>query len=137
MHFQKNSHMDQSYQSPDNQSSAVAADQMRRKPTQRRRDFPQYRFWRHHGLSVRAATAVAAIGCKSLDEIRDLGWHYFHDRQNCGIRTLQELSDLVGGWPDAPRRYTAWVQRAPDDVLIEELRRRGITVESGKASCPP
>jgi hypothetical protein len=83
---------------------------------------------------VRAATTVAAIGCKSLDEIRDLGWHYFHNRHNCGIQTLQELSDLVGGWPDAPRKYTAWVQRAPDDVLIEELRRRGIMVESDKAS---
>lgn len=134
MHFRKNSCMDQRDQSPGHQSSAVAAGQMRRKPTRRRRDSPQYRFWRHSGLSVRAATAVAAVGCNSLDEIRDLGWNYFHNRQNCGIRTLQELSDLVGGWPDAPRRYTAWVQRAPDDVLIEELRRRGITVENGKAS---
>jgi hypothetical protein len=44
------------------------------------------------------------------------------------IDDASELSDLVGGWSDAPRKYTAWVRRAPDDALIEEPRRRGIPI---------
>jgi hypothetical protein len=123
VHLHKNFHMDQ-----DRQSSPAAADRVSRKPARKRGDPAQYKYWRQHGLTVRAAAAVAAVGCKSVDEIRERGWHFFERRGNCGTRTLQELSDLVGAWPDAPRRYVAWVRRAPDEVLLEEIRRRGIAV---------
>jgi hypothetical protein len=105
------------------QLSAVVADET----------FADLRFWRDQGLSARAAAAVAAAGCQSVDEIRDLGWRFFEGQDNCGRRTLQELSNLVGGWPDAPGTYGAWVRRVPDDVLIEEMRRRGIAVGSDEA----
>jgi hypothetical protein len=134
VHYRKNFRMDPSNQSRDDQSSAGTADQTSRKPTRTRRDSAEYRFWRRLGLSVRAAAAVAAVGCQSLDEIRGLGWSFFHRRKNCGTRTLQELSDLVGGWPDAPRTYSKWLRRAPDDLLIEELHRRGIPTGRGDAS---
>jgi hypothetical protein len=134
VHYRKNFRMDPSNQSRDHQSSAEAAEQTSRKPARTRRDSAQYRFWRLHGLSVRAATAVTAVDCKSLDEIRGLGWCFFHGRKNCGTGTLQELSDLIGGWPDAPRTYSKWIRRAPDDLLIEELHRRGIPAGRGDAS---
>jgi hypothetical protein len=129
MHLHMNFHMDQ-----DRQSSPAAANQVSRKSARKRADPAQFKYWRLQGLSVRAASALAAVGCKSRDEIRDLGWHFFRRRENCGNGTLQELSDLVGGWPDAPRRYVAWVRRAPDEVLLEEIRRRGIAVGCGEAS---
>lgn len=95
--------------------------------------FAHLKFWRDQGLSARAATAVAAAGCQSLDDIRNLGWHSFEGRDNCGRGTLQQLSNLVGGWPDEPRKYSKWVRRASDDVLIQEMRRRGIAVGSDEA----
>jgi hypothetical protein len=152
-------------------------------PTRKRRDFAYFGFWLGHGLSVRAATAASAAGCRSLDELRVLGWHAFRNRRNCGARTLQELSDLVGGWWDAPRKngtrfetvidgsrqeqrrirdancrvefastvavafdsdptseqydgtpVARWIHRASDQTLIEELRRRGISVEYGETT---
>src|SRR5580698_923728 len=106
----------------DPQSSPAATDKVSRKPARKRGDPALFKYWRHQGLGVRAAAAVAAVGCKSVDEIRERGWHFFERRGNCGNRTLQELSDLVGTWPDAPRRYEAWVRRAPDEVLLEEMR---------------
>lgn len=129
MYLHKNFRM---YQ--DRQSSPAAADQVSRKPARKRGDPTLFKYWRHQGLGVRAAAAVAAVGCKSVDEIRDRGWHFFERRGNCGSRTLQELSDLVGAWSDAPRRYVAWVRRAPDDVLMAEIRRRGIAVGGGEAA---
>ena len=129
VHFRKNFRMDW-----DSQSSAVAADQVSWNPARKRGDPAHFKYWRQQGLSVRAAAAVAAVGCKSVDEIRDRGWHFFERRGNCGSRTLQELSDLVGTWPDAPRRYVAWVRRAPDEVLLEEIRRRGLAVVHGEAA---
>jgi hypothetical protein len=128
VHFRKNLRMERNPQ-----SSPAAADQVSRNSPRRRVDPAQFKFWRQRGLSVRAAAAVAAVGCKSVDEIRDRGWHFFERRGNCGMRTLQELSDLVGAWPDAPRRYVAWVRRTPDEVLLEEIRRRGIAVGGGEA----
>lgn len=124
-------------------------------PSRKRGDFAYLGFWLGHGLSVRAATAAAAAGCRSLNELRDLGWRAFQHQNNCGSKTLKELSELVGGWPDAPckdsrtkrlqemsmiavrpsdvlRNYHAWVRRASDDALIEELHLRGIAVESDK-----
>ena len=115
------------------QSTAAIADQTRENPTETQSDFARVRFWREHDLSVRAATALAAAGCQSLDEVRELGWTFFHCQENCGHRTLQELSDLVGGWTDAPRNYRAWVRRAPDEVLLAEMRRRGFAVGSDEA----
>jgi hypothetical protein len=106
------------------QSVAIVADE----------PFALLRFWRDQGLSARPAAAVAAAGCQSLDEIRDLGWHFFKGRGNCGRGSLQELSNLVGGWPDAPRKYSGWVRRAPDEVLLAEMRRRGIAAGSDDAS---
>ena len=97
-------------------------------PTRRRGELAYFGYWRGYGLSVRAATAAAAAGCRSLDELRGLGWHFFEHRKNCGTRTLEELSQLVGGWPDAPRRHDALIRCASDDALISELRRRGIPV---------
>jgi hypothetical protein len=43
-------------------------------PARKRRDFAYLGFRLGHGLTVRAATAAAAAGCRSLDELRDLGW---------------------------------------------------------------
>jgi hypothetical protein len=98
-------------------------------PTKRRGELAYFGYWRGYGLSVRAATAAAAAaGCRSLEELRGLGWHFFEHRKNCGTRTLEELSQLVGGWPDAPRRHDALIRCASDDALISELRRRGIPV---------
>jgi hypothetical protein len=134
VHYRKSFRVDRDNQSRDDQLSAGTADQTSRKPARTRRDSAEYRFWRRHGLSVRAAATVAAVGCKSLDEIRGLGWCFFQRRHNCGTRTLQELSDLVGGWPDAPRTYSKWIRRAPDDLLIEELHRRGIPAGREDAS---
>jgi hypothetical protein len=114
------------------QSTAAIADQTRGNPTGTQSDFAHLRLWREMGLSARAVSVVAAAGCRSLDEIRALGWHYFRRQENCGLRTLQELSELIGGWPDAPRKYSALVRRASDDVLIAEMRRRGIAAESGE-----
>jgi hypothetical protein len=131
VHSRKNFHIDQ-----DRQSSPATADRLRRKPARKRGDPALFKYWRHQGLGVRAAAAVAAVGCKSVDEIRDRGWHFFERRGNCGTRTLQELSDLVGAWPDPPRRYVAWVRRAPDEVLLEEMRLRGFTVVHGEAPWP-
>ena len=71
-------------------------------PSRKRRDFEYFDFWCSFGLSTRAATAATAAGCRSLDELRDMGWHGMQFEQNCGLRTLEELSNLVGGWPDAP-----------------------------------
>jgi hypothetical protein len=128
VHFRKNFRMER-----DPQSSPAAADQVRRKSARKRGDPSLFKYWRHQGLSVRAAAAVAAVGCKSVEEIRDRGWHFFERRRNCGNRTLQELSDLVGAWPDPPRRYVAWVRRAPDEVLLEEMRVCGFAVVHGEA----
>ena len=115
------------------QSPSAVADQASEDCADTRGDFARVRFWREHDLSVRAATALAAAGCQSLDEVRELGWTFFHCQENCGHRTLQELSDLVGGWTDAPRYYRAWVRRAPDEVLLAEMRRRGFAVGSDEA----
>jgi hypothetical protein len=126
MYFRKDIRMDR-----DRQSLAVEAELANRncKGTQGNSAF---RFWREQGLSARAATAVAAAGCQSLDEIRGLGWCFFLRQENCGNRTLQELSDLVGGWPNLPRKRGAYLRHTSDDALIDELRRRGIAVGSGE-----
>jgi hypothetical protein len=118
----------------DRQSSAVEVGRASRNPAGRRSDFAHLSFWKAQGLSVRAATAVAAADCQSVDEIRDLGWLFFRRQENCGNRTLEELSDLVGGWPDAPRKRGPWIRRASDDLLIKELRRRGIPAGRGGLS---
>jgi hypothetical protein len=129
VYFRKNICMDRG-----RASIAAKADQANGNPTKSRRDFADFRLWRDQGLSARAAAVAAAAGCRSLDEIRDLGRSFFLRQENCGNRTLQELSDLVGGWQNLPHERHAWVRRAPDGVLIDELRRRGIAVGSGKAS---
>ena len=124
VHSRKSFHIDQ-----DRQSSPAAANKVSRKPARKRGEPSLFKYWRHQGLGVRAA---AAVGCTSVDDIRDRGWHFFERRRNCGTRTLQELSDLVGVWPDPPRRYVAWVRRAPDEVLLEEMRLRGFAVVHGE-----
>jgi hypothetical protein len=91
-------------------------------------DLTYHKFWLSQGLSTRAATAATIAGCRSLHDISSLGWQFFRHQENCGTRTLDELSNLVGGWPDAPPRRDAWLRRIPDDILIEELQRRGIAV---------
>jgi len=103
-------------------------------PAGKRGVFGNLGFWLDLNLSIRAATAAAAVGCQSVDELRGLGWRFFQCQENCGTRTLQELSELVGGWPDAPRRRDTWIRRASDDLLIEELHRRGIAAGSDAAS---
>ena len=105
--------------------------------TRKRGEFAYFGFWLNQGLSVRAATAAAAAGCRSLDELRDLGWRFFKYQNNCGTKTLEELSALVGGWPDMRRRGDTWIRRASDTMLIRELRRRGISVGSGEPACQP
>lgn len=139
-------------------------------------EYAYFTFWRGQGLSVRAATAAAEAGCRSLEDLRGRGWWAFQDRRNCGLRTLLEMSALVGGWADAPiqadpgalpygaefmKHYrrrkvrrpdwaapasatmsalkpasehretgsdpeTAFVRRASDQALLEEIQRRGI-----------
>ena len=115
-------------------SIAAKVDQANGNPTKSWRDFADFRLWRDQGLSARAAAVVAAAGCRSLDEIRDLGRSFFRRQENCGNRTLQELSDLVGGWQNLPHKCDAWVRHAPDSLLIDALCRRGIAVGSGEAS---
>jgi hypothetical protein len=97
-------------------------------PTRRRGELAFFGYRRGYGLSVRAATAATAAGCRSLDELRGLGWHFFEHQKNCGTTTLEELSQLVGGWPDASRRHDALIRCVSDDALISELRRRRILV---------
>lgn len=128
MYFPKNARAERG-----NQSSVAVADQATRNPAPTRGDLAHFRFWKEQGISVRAATVLAAVGCKTRDEVRDLGWHFFQQQGNCGGRTLQELSDLAGGWPDVPCKYRAWIRHTPDDVLLEEMRRRGIAVGSDAA----
>lgn len=79
-------------------------------PVRKRREFTYFRFWLAHGLSVRAATVAAAADCRSVDDLRELGWQTFQAKKNCGTRTLEELSELVGGWPDAPPRNLARIE---------------------------
>lgn len=129
MYFRNNRRMDR-----DHHSLTIAAEQASKNPNRTRDNFAHFGFWRDQGLSVRAATAVAAAGCQSPEEVRDLGWRFFLRQGNCGPRTVEELSDLVGGWPDARRKYVAWLRRVPVDLLIEELRRRGIAVGRRNAS---
>jgi hypothetical protein len=114
--------------SRDSHSLVQASKRPSQDPNMPRCDSVQYQFWRDQGLGARAAAAVAASGCQSVDEIRDLGCNFFRRRDNCGPQALQQISELVG-WPDAPPQSGAWVRRVSDDVLIEELRGRGITVE--------
>jgi hypothetical protein len=105
-----------------------------KQPAAARRDGLAYlKFWLDFGLSVRAATAAATAGCQSLDELRGVGWRYLQHQENCGTRTLQELSELVGGWPDAPLKRGEWIRRVSDDTLIEEVQRRGLAIESDAA----
>ena len=129
MDFHKNSDMDQ-----DHQSLAVEVGKANRSATKPRRDFVDFRFWRGQGLSARAAAVVSNAGCQSVDEVRDRGWSFFLRQANCGNRTLQELSDLVGGWRNLPRKRGSWLQHASDEVLIEELRQRGIPAGGNRAS---
>jgi hypothetical protein len=127
MYFRKDIRMDR-----DRQSLMAEADLANRNSNRMQSD-AAFKFWRGSGLSVRAATVVAAAGCQSLGDIRDLGWSFFLRQENCGNRTLQELSDLVGGWPNLPRKRGAWLRHTSDGALIDELRRRGIAVGSGEA----
>jgi hypothetical protein len=110
---------------------AARIDQVNQPPAAQRGDESCLKFWTDQGLRIRAATAAAAAGCRSLDELRAVGWRFFENRENCGTRTLQELSDLVGGWSDAPPRRGAWIRRVPDDTLIEEVQRRGLVFSGG------
>jgi hypothetical protein len=96
-----------------------------------RDDFEQFQFWRDQGLSVRAASAAAASGCRSVRELRQLGWRYFEYQANCGAKTLRELSAHVGGFPDALGRDATFIGRALDTALVKDLRRRGYAVVSG------
>lgn len=99
----------------------------------RQAQFGMLQHWMGKGLSVRAATVIAAADCQSLDDIRRLGWWYFQGQRNCGLVTLMELSELVGGWPDMPARRHNSARRLSDKLLVEELHRRGVIVASGKA----
>jgi hypothetical protein len=72
---------------------------------------------------------VAAAGCRSLADLRRVGWRHFEGRDNCGRQTLAELSEFIGEWPDPPGNRDVWIRHASDDFLIEELRRRGHMVE--------
>ena len=96
--------------------------------------------WRHVGLSLRAASALADAGCDSIEEVAKLGRTYFAGKPNLGKKTLQELAALVGFWPerktviDAVAAALAMTITDPDeardiatDVLIA-LRRSGFVV---------
>jgi hypothetical protein len=107
---------------------ATATTHAGRQAAVRADNFTYYKFWLAQGLSTRAATAATLAGCRSLRDLSRLGWQFFRHQENCGPRTLAELSDLVGGWPDAPPKRDAWLRRFSDDSLIEELQRRGIAV---------
>lgn len=120
------------HQLPSRRSTAAAYPG--RKSAAKAGDFTYHKFWLGQGLSTRAATAAAIAGCRSLRDLRSLGWRFFHRQENCGPRTLQELSDLVGGWPDAPPKRDAWLRRVPDDTLFEELQRRGIAIGCDETS---
>ena len=64
--------------------------------------------------------------------------HFYRNDQGASRRltfaqvAMSNLSAPVVGRPDAPRKYHAWIRCASDSVLIEELRLRGIAVESGE-----
>ncbi len=68
-----------------------------------------------------------------MDDLQAKGWRFFQQQENCGERTIAELNDLVAavtgaGWPDMPAPRGPWIQRAPLDTLMDELRRRGVAV---------
>jgi hypothetical protein len=92
--------------------------------------FTNLQFWRAQGLSTRAATVVAAAGCWSWRDLRKLGWRYFEGQENCGKRTLTELSTFIDGLPAVPNRHGAWIRQVSNDFLMAEVRRR--RVGSGK-----
>lgn len=60
-----------------------------------------------------------------MEELRALGWRALRDEKNCGTTTLQELSKLVGGWPDAPRAYTARPESGGTVKGADRKRSRG------------
>lgn len=96
-----------------------------RKPRFRlRTEFTNLPFWRAQGLSTRAATAVAAAGCRSLRDLSRLGWQPFETQENCGKQTLAELSQFIDGLPNVTNKYDAWLREIPDADLAAEIRRR-------------
>lgn len=62
--------------------------------------FDRHRFerWKAHGLSARAAAALANAGCDSVPEITALGRDHFAQLPNCAAKTLEELAEFAN-WP--------------------------------------
>ena len=70
-----------------------------------RRLFPlRFAAWQAQGLSARAASAAATVGCDTAEEIARLDRVYFERLPNLGEKSLQQLADLAG-WP--PKRRPA------------------------------
>lgn len=82
--------------------------------------------WRAAGCSPRAAAALASAGIDQVKQIGRLGPNFFRMQRNCGPRTIAEIGELIGGWPD--------VERLPQAATADDaLRRAGYLLSSGDA----
>jgi hypothetical protein len=81
--------------------------------------------WRAAGCAPRAAAALANAGIDHVEQIGRLGPDFFRTQRNCGPRTIAEIGELIGGWPD--------VERSPQAAIAGALRRAGYVLSSEDA----
>lgn len=104
----------------------------------------RFAIWQEHGLSVRAASAVAVAGCDTVADIARLGHAYFEAQPNCGAKTLAELAALSGWEPDRRTAVDAIAAALSMSINLKEtrdvatdvmiaLRRSGFTIIASSA----
>lgn len=55
-------------------------------------------FWRQICQDARTRGTLIYSYAESLDDVRLLGYEFYSCMPNCGKRTLNEISKLIGGW---------------------------------------
>jgi hypothetical protein len=86
-------------------------------------------------LSTLAQTLLRHTHCVSDDDVRRVGRIGFKNEGGVPLKTLEEIGELIGGWPveppphPKPPPYSRALSRIPEDAIVAELRRRGYRVE--------
>jgi hypothetical protein len=96
----------------------------------------RFRRWLSAGLSVRAAQAVALLGCDTVADIKERGLGAFSKLPNCGKKTRAEIGRIIGSCPDdAEAVISSVLTRALDEqrqriarYVLDGLLRSGFQV---------
>ena len=76
-------------------------------------------------LSTRARTVLRIEGCKTTEDVENLGWRPLMRAPNCGRQTLIEIGRAIGGWPRGllmtPYRAPQWMPFKPVESNVTTM----------------